>query len=131
VCPAWLMSAAGGRVILIERSEIGGESRRQPAVIVRADSRGPEAALLFVAVLDGRFAGAGAWSVGGGDRGVRSRAELEATQAAVMRQGSGRLRNGAGILRRIGDELNPFTMSRSTGEASAALNALGTGSGDG
>jgi hypothetical protein len=44
-------------VILIERSEIGGESRRQPAVTVRADSGRLEPDLPFVAVVDARFAG--------------------------------------------------------------------------
>jgi hypothetical protein len=43
-------------VILVERSEIGGESRRQPAVTVRADRVAPEPVPFFVAVVDARFA---------------------------------------------------------------------------
>ena len=40
------------RVTLTERSEVDGESRRQPAVTVRADGRALEAALPFVAAVD-------------------------------------------------------------------------------
>ena len=35
-----LPDQVGRRVILTERSEVDGESRRQPAVTARADSRG-------------------------------------------------------------------------------------------
>jgi hypothetical protein len=43
-------------VILIERSEIGGESRRQSAVTVRSDAGRLEPHLPFVALVDARFA---------------------------------------------------------------------------
>lgn len=43
----------GRRVILTERNEVDGESRRQPAVTARADSHGAESESLFVAVVDG------------------------------------------------------------------------------